>query len=64
MIHKWKKQTDGSGSMVLVVLFYYKKAFDLIDHGILEESFLPSKYQSESLSGSSIFSKTVSSGSS
>jgi hypothetical protein len=35
MIHKWKKQTDGSGSMVRVVLFYFKKAFDLIDHCIL-----------------------------
>ena len=35
MVHKWKKQTDGSGSMVRVVLFYFKKAFDLIDHGIL-----------------------------
>jgi hypothetical protein len=35
MIHKWKKQTDGSGSMVRVVLFDFKKAFDLIDHGIL-----------------------------
>jgi hypothetical protein len=35
MIHKWKKQTDGSGSMVQVVLFYFTKAFELIDHGIL-----------------------------
>jgi hypothetical protein len=35
VIHKWKKQTDGSGSMVRLVLFYLKKAFDLIDHGIL-----------------------------
>ena len=26
MIHKWKEQTDGSGSMVRVVLFYFKKA--------------------------------------
>ena len=35
IIHKWKEQTDRSGSMVRVVLFDFKKAFDLIDHGIL-----------------------------
>jgi hypothetical protein len=26
MIHKWKKQTHGSGSMVRVVLFDFKKS--------------------------------------
>lgn len=35
MIHHWTKQTDGNGATVRVVLFDYKKAFDLIDHCIL-----------------------------
>ena len=35
MIHNWSQSTDASGAAVRVVLFDYKKAFDLIDHGIL-----------------------------
>lgn len=35
MVHSWTKQTDGTGSTVRVVLFDYRKAFDLIDHTIL-----------------------------
>ena len=35
MVHTWTKHTDGSGSEVRVVLFDYRKAFDLIDHCIL-----------------------------
>ena len=35
MIHNWSQSTDGSGAAVRIVLFDYKKAFDLIDHGIL-----------------------------
>ena len=35
MIHTWTKYTDGNGATVRVVLFYYRKAFDLIDHFIL-----------------------------
>jgi hypothetical protein len=35
MVHVWTKYTDGNGSTVRVVLFDYKKAFDLIDHTIL-----------------------------
>ena len=31
----WTKATDGNGSTVRTVLFDYRKAFDLIDHGIL-----------------------------
>ena len=27
--------TDGNGAFVRVVLFVFKKAFDLIEHGIL-----------------------------
>ena len=35
MIHTWTKHTDGNGATVRVVLFDYRKAFDLIDHSIL-----------------------------
>ena len=35
MVHAWTQATDGTGNAVRVVLFYYKKAFDLIDHKIL-----------------------------
>ena len=34
-IDNWNKLTDGNGSTVRVVLFNFKKAFDLIDHAIL-----------------------------
>ena len=37
MLHKWNKETDGTGSTVRVVLFDFKKAFDLIDHNVLIE---------------------------
>ena len=35
MVHSWTKHTDGTGSTVRVVLFDYRKAFDLIDHAHL-----------------------------
>ena len=35
MIHKWLEATDGNGASVRVLLFDYRKAFDLIDHKIL-----------------------------
>ena len=35
MIHKWNEATDGTGATVRVVLFDFKKAFDLIDHHLL-----------------------------
>ena len=35
MVHAWSKHTDGNGATVRVVLFDFRKAFDLIDHGIL-----------------------------
>ena len=35
MIHTWTKATDGNGATVRVVLFDFKKAFDLMDHQIL-----------------------------
>ena len=37
IIHNWSQSTDRSGAAVRLVLFDYKKAFDLIDHGILAE---------------------------
>ncbi len=35
MIHQWSKATDSSGAAVRVILYDYRKAFDLIDHNIL-----------------------------
>lgn len=35
MFHHWSQATDGTGAVVRVVLFDYRKAFDLIDHTIL-----------------------------
>lgn len=35
MIYQWAQATGGTGSAVRVILFDFKKAFDLIDHHIL-----------------------------
>ena len=35
MIHNWAQTTDATGAAVRIVLFDYKKAFDLIDHQVL-----------------------------
>ena len=35
MMHTWNSATDGNGATVRVLLFEFKKAFDLIDHRIL-----------------------------
>ena len=35
MVHAWSKHTDENGATVRVVLFDFRKAFDLIDHVIL-----------------------------
>ena len=35
MFHHWTKGCDGNGATVRVTLYDFKKAFDLIDHGIL-----------------------------
>ena len=40
MVHSWTKHTDGTGSTVRVVLFDYRKAFDLIDHKLLVRKLL------------------------
>ena len=37
MIHEWSQATDGTGSAVRVILFDYRKAFDLIDHALLAD---------------------------
>ena len=35
MIHHLTSDTDGNGSLARLVFFYYRKAFDLIDHHLL-----------------------------
>ena len=35
MVNNWAKNTDGNGATTRVVLFDFRKAFDLIDHNIL-----------------------------
>ena len=35
MVHSWAKSTDGNGSTTRVVLFDFRKAFDLIDLHVL-----------------------------
>ena len=35
MLHKWNCDTDGNSATARIVLFDFKKAFDLIDHHIL-----------------------------
>ena len=35
MIHEWNGSTDGNGGTTRVILFDFRKAFDLIDHHIL-----------------------------
>ena len=35
MFHSWANSTDGNGSTTRVVLFDFRKAFDLIDHHVL-----------------------------
>ena len=37
VIHEWTQATDGTGSAVRVILFDYKKAFDLIHHALLAD---------------------------
>ena len=35
MVHNWLQATDGNGAPVRVMLFDYRKAFDMIDHSTL-----------------------------
>ena len=34
MMHRWTNDTDGNGAATRVVIFDFRKAFDLIDHSI------------------------------
>ena len=40
MVHKWLQATDGTGAAVRVVLFDYRRAFDLIDHNLVVNKIL------------------------
>lgn len=40
MLHSWNSSTDGNGATVRVVLFDFRKAFDLIDHHILVQKLV------------------------
>ena len=40
MMHTWAQATDGTCSAVRVVCLDYRKAFDLVDHGILAAKIL------------------------
>jgi hypothetical protein len=35
MVHTWLQSTDGNGSTARVMLFDFRKAFDLIYHNVL-----------------------------
>jgi hypothetical protein len=35
MLHSWSRSTDGNGGSTRVMLFDFRKAFDLIDHHLL-----------------------------
>ena len=35
MLHNWNKSTDGNGSSTRIILFDFRKAFDMVDHKIL-----------------------------
>ena len=35
MIHSWNGGTNGNGTSARVILFDFKKAFDIVDHQIL-----------------------------
>ena len=40
MLHHWSKATDGTGAAIRVILFDYRKAFDLIGHNLLIQTIL------------------------
>ena len=37
MLHTWCLATDANRSTIRTIIFDYRKASDLIDHGILEQ---------------------------
>ena len=40
-IHHWTMMTDGTGALVSVVVFDYRRVFDLIDHHIILKLDIP-----------------------
>ena len=40
MLHSWNSATDGNDATARIVLFDFKKAFDLIDHYTLVQKLL------------------------
>ena len=40
-IHHWTMMTDGTGAVVSVVVFDYRRVFDLIDHHIILKLDIP-----------------------
>jgi hypothetical protein len=55
MMYAWSKYKDGAGSTVRVVVFDFRKAFDLIDHNILARKLKDLSIPIISLVGSLIF---------
>ena len=39
MLHSWLESTDGNGATTRVMLFDFRKAFDLIDRHVLAQKF-------------------------
>ena len=50
MTHSWLNSTDGNGATARVVLFDFRKAFDLIDHTILVKKLCSNSLPSQVLS--------------
>ena len=44
MIHKWSEATDGARASVRIVLVDYQKAFDYVDHTIVQPRPRPSSF--------------------
>lgn len=40
MLQQWNGATDGNGASARILLFDFKKAFDLVDHSILMQKFI------------------------
>ena len=55
MLHNWYGDTDGNSSTVRMVLFDFRKEFDLIDHAILWLSLRIMSLQLECWTGLQIF---------
>ena len=47
MMHTWAQVTDGTSLVVRVVCLDYRKAFNLVDHGILAAKILGCAFLAE-----------------